>query len=139
MHLNEIKESIHNFLYVQDNPFKNVLPGGLWYVSNPKKPKDVVYSYGIFHFMPGDYDSDSMDEYENPVVRISLFDDADTPDNISDAGEKLDARFNNSQNLITIPSYYVLSIDRISPPNEFQTHLKRWQHIRDYKIQLQLK
>jgi hypothetical protein len=138
--LTEIKTAIYDFLYIQANAFKTALPGGLHYVENDeKKPQNIVYPYGVYSFVTGTYERDTGTKFENPIVQIDIYDNQSNADRASDVGEKLDARFDDSESSITMTNYYVLGVDRISPPRETKTFMRRWHHSRDYKIQLQKK
>ncbi|MBK7979248.1 MAG: hypothetical protein IPK06_04395 [Ignavibacteriae bacterium] len=139
MLLNEIKQSVYNFLMVDENPFKNVLLGGLHYVHNDLDPDDVIYPYGIYNFAGGNYDGDSCTDLEFPILRITMYDNNDSSYRISDCGEKLDTRLNNCQMNLVFNSYYSLSVRRVSPPIETKTVLNNWQHSRSYKLKLQRK
>lgn len=140
MLLTEIKTAIYDFLFIQNNDFKTALIGGLHYVENPEKnPKDVKYPYAIYLFVTGTYERDSGSKFENPIVQIDIYDNQSNADRVSNAGELLDARFDDSESSIVMTNYYVLGVDRISPPRETKTFMRRWKHSRDYKIQLQKK
>lgn len=136
---NEIKQTVYNFLMVEDNPFKTAMLGGLFYIENDLDAKDVIYPYGVYNFAGGTYEGDSCNDLEFPILRVTLYDDNKSSFRISDCAEKLDARLNNCQMDLTFENYYSLSVRRVSPPIETKTVLGNFQHSRSYRLKLQRK
>lgn len=136
MDLKIIKDSFSDYLYENDATIKSKLLGKLWYVENPN---DVpVHPYGIFNFFGGNNEYDSMTEYIDPTLQITLYDDADDPERVQELGMLFDTKLHSKESEISIPGFIVLSVLRVNgSPRESKTNLGRWQHIRDFKIHLQ--
>lgn len=140
MNLNELKEKIYEYLFVQDNPLKAELTGGLHYVENLNDPGDVSYPYGVYSFITGSIDRDSKDKWYDPILVIDLYDHKDQSSRpISAIGKKLRERIDEAEAQLTLTNYYVLSIDLTNTPVEERTTIQSWHHRQRYRIQLQTK
>jgi len=134
--IEDLKKAIYGYL-TGSNVFSTAIGGRLYYIENTDEL--ITYPYAVFQFISGDSDRDSGTRYENPIVQITIYDDSSSSIMISQIGKKLDTVFDESEGNITLTDYYVLGIDRVSPPREIRTFADSWQWSADYQIQLQKK
>jgi hypothetical protein len=141
MQPDSIRIGIESKLLGTTNNFKTAITTGtasrLFFGENPTKPELVIYPYVIFYFVGGSIEKDSINRFENPVIRFVLYDNAVNQKRIFLVAEYLDTLID--EKVLTITSITNIITQRITTLNNvFKNDIDNWQLPIDYEIQLQV-